>query len=175
MEASSTHGLSGFDQIDDTICYTQCTGSLDTAANILYLRLELCLLAVGIAVGLSRLLRLQFPEVLLGQIREARHDILPNQVFRFGKAASLRHLNLEFAPAKVQVHDFHDTCGRSGRLGTFMFGDLIPPGYTKINPSLSDEGRDVSGGQKDEGEREVLDKGDVQARVTVELDVGTVQ
>jgi hypothetical protein len=43
-----------------------------------------------------------------------------------------------------------------------MFGDLIPPGYTKINSSLSDKGGDVSSGQEDEGEREILDKGDVQ-------------
>lgn len=56
-----------------------------------------------------------------------------------------------------------------------MLCDLVLPGYAKIDPSLTNEGRDVSSGQKDEGEREVLDKGDVEARVTVELDVGTVQ
>lgn len=53
-----------------------------------------------------------------------------------------------------------------------MLRDLIPARDAQVDFALSDEGGDVGGGEEDEGDWEVLDEGNVEARVTVELNVG---
>jgi hypothetical protein len=53
--------------------------------------------------------------------------------------------------------------------------NLIKARDTKVYTSLSNKGRDVGGGKEDEGNGEVLDEGDVQAVLTLELDVGTLK
>ena len=56
-----------------------------------------------------------------------------------------------------------------------MLLDLVAASDAQVDAALADEGGDVSGGQEDEREREVLDQRNVQARVAVELDVGAVE
>lgn len=56
-----------------------------------------------------------------------------------------------------------------------MLLDLVAASDAQVDAALADEGGDISGGQEDEREREVLDQRDVQARVAVELDVGAVE
>ena len=53
-----------------------------------------------------------------------------------------------------------------------MFGDLIPAGYTEVDSSFTDKGRNVGGGKEDEGYRVVLDEGNVEAGFAAELYVG---
>ena len=53
-----------------------------------------------------------------------------------------------------------------------MFCDLVPAGDAEVDTALADEGGDVGCREEDESNGEVLDEGDVEARVTVELDVG---
>ena len=52
-----------------------------------------------------------------------------------------------------------------------MLFDLVAAGDSEVNATLANEGGDVSGGEEDEREREVLDERNVEARVAVELDV----
>lgn len=52
-----------------------------------------------------------------------------------------------------------------------MFSDLVATCDSEVDAALADEGGDVGGWEEDEGEREILYKCDVKARVTVELDV----
>jgi hypothetical protein len=56
-----------------------------------------------------------------------------------------------------------------------VLGDLVAACDTEIDTTFAHEGGDVGGGEEDEGEREVLDEGDVKAGVPVELDVGPVE
>jgi hypothetical protein len=52
-----------------------------------------------------------------------------------------------------------------------VLGDLVAASNTQVNATLADEGRDVSSGQEDQGDRQVLDQRDVEAGFTAELDV----
>lgn len=52
-----------------------------------------------------------------------------------------------------------------------MLGDCVSAGDSKVDSTLTNESGDIGGGKEDEGEREVLDKRNVEAVVTVELDV----
>lgn len=52
-----------------------------------------------------------------------------------------------------------------------MLGDLVAAGNTQVNTTLADESRDVSSGQEDQGDGQVLDQRDVEAGFAAELDV----
>jgi hypothetical protein len=49
--------------------------------------------------------------------------------------------------------------------------DLVPSCYSKVDATLANECGDISSGEEDERNREVLDERNVEARVAVELDV----
>lgn len=53
-----------------------------------------------------------------------------------------------------------------------MFRDLIPTRDAQVDFALSDESGDVGRGQEDQGDWEVFNEGNVEARVSVELNVG---
>lgn len=53
-----------------------------------------------------------------------------------------------------------------------MFCDLITTGYTEVNSAFTYKGRDIGGGEEDEGYRVVLDEGDVEAGFAAKLYVG---
>jgi hypothetical protein len=48
---------------------------------------------------------------------------------------------------------------------------LVAPSYAQVYTTFSDERWDIGRGKEDERERKVLDKRDVEAGVSVELDV----
>lgn len=125
FETRCPHRLARFHQIDNAVCDAQRASRLDTAANVLDNGLEL-----RIAVGAgTRLLCLQLPKVLFGEVGEAGNDVLSNQVLGLGQVAFGRDLHLETAFSETQVEDFVDTrCGR-GRRDAFMLGDLVTAGY----------------------------------------------
>ena len=52
-----------------------------------------------------------------------------------------------------------------------MFGDLVAACDTDVDAAFTDEGGDVSGGEEDEGDGEILDEGDVEAGFAAELNV----
>ena len=56
-----------------------------------------------------------------------------------------------------------------------MLLNLVPSSDTKITTALSDKGRDIGGGKEDQSDRQVLDKGNIEAVLAAELDVGTLE
>lgn len=54
-----------------------------------------------------------------------------------------------------------------------MFSNLIPAGYTEVDSAFTNEGRDIGGGEEDEGYRVVLDEGNVEAGLTAEFYIRT--
>ena len=119
------------------------------------------------------MLLLQAGKELLAQRSEACHDVFPDQLLDFPDVSLLRNLDLQFAPAKPQIKDFLHTRNLAlwkAELG-IVLGDLVAAGDTEIDAALSNKCRDVSGGKEDEGDRQVLDQGDIEAVFTAELDV----
>lgn len=57
--------------------------------------------------------------------------------------------------------------------GSFL--DLVVAGDAEVDAALADKGRDIGGGEEDEGNGEVLDEGDVEAVFAAELDVGALE
>ena len=53
-----------------------------------------------------------------------------------------------------------------------MFCDLIAAGNTEVDSAFTNKGRDIGGGEKDEGYGVVFDEGDVEAGFAAELYVG---
>ena len=124
---------------------------------------------------LAGLLSLQVSEVAIGEVGEGSDDVLSDQLLGRLEGALLGDLNLQLATAEVEVQHLFDAGGFGGRLGDFVLGDLVTTGDAQIDTALRDEGGDVSGREEDQGDGEVLDEGDVQAAVSVELDVGALQ
>lgn len=52
-----------------------------------------------------------------------------------------------------------------------MLGDLVTACDTQVDAALTDEGGDVSGGEEDQGDGQVLDEGDVEAGFATELNI----
>lgn len=52
-----------------------------------------------------------------------------------------------------------------------MLSDLVATSDTEVDATFADEGGDVCGGEEDEGDREVLHKGNIEAGLATELDV----
>lgn len=148
-------------KINNAIRNTQSTSSLDTAANILNLSLEL-------STGRHTL---KLSEESLRQRGEASHDITANQLLGLGDIALLGNLHLQLAATEAEVKDLLDTGGLAVRKSRVVLGDLIAAGNTKVDTALTNEGWDVGGGQEDEGDGQVLDQGDVEAGLAAELDV----
>ena len=56
-----------------------------------------------------------------------------------------------------------------------MLIDLILASDTKIDATLANKGRDVGSWEEDKGDWEVLDKCNVEAVLTTELDIGSLK
>lgn len=52
-----------------------------------------------------------------------------------------------------------------------MLSDLVPARDSDVDAALTDKGRDVCGGEEDQGDGEVLDQGDVETGFAAELNV----
>lgn len=99
LQARGAHCLARLNEIDNAVCNTERACCLDTATDVLDVRLELRVL--GVAVGLAALLSLQSPEVLLREVCERGDNVLADQVLRLGQVALLGYLNLQAAFSKV--------------------------------------------------------------------------
>lgn len=56
-----------------------------------------------------------------------------------------------------------------------MLVNLVLASNTEVNATLADEGWDVGGWEEDEGDWEVLDEGNVEAVLTAELNIGSLE
>jgi hypothetical protein len=52
-----------------------------------------------------------------------------------------------------------------------MFSHLVAASYTQVDAAFANKGGNIGSGEEDECKRQVLDEGDVESRVAVELDV----
>lgn len=148
-------------KIDNTVRDTQGASSLDTAANILNLGLELR----------ARLGALELSEEGLGQRGEASHDITADQLLGLGDVALLRNLHLQLAATEAEVEDLLDAGGLAGGESRVVLGNLVAAGDTKVYTALTHKGGDIGGGQEDECDGQVLDQRDVETGLAAELDV----
>ena len=145
-------------QIDNPIGNTQSTSSLHTPTNIL-------------DIGRNVLLTLKLDKELPRQRRETRHNISSHQILRAGKVALHRRLHLQLTPPKPKIHDlFHRRSLARGQL-CIVLSDLVPARDSDIDAALTDKGRDVCGGEEDQGDGQVLDQGDVETGFAAELHV----
>ena len=111
------------------------------------------------------------------QTREASTDSKTDEVLGGSVFALLGNLDLKLAAAKFKAHDGLAVCGGVFILaddsGSFL--DLVVAGDAEVDAALADKGRDIGGGEEDEGNGEVLDEGDVEAVFAAELDVGALE
>lgn len=167
-QSQKSAGAQLTNEIDNAVCDTERACGFHTASNVLDRCLEL-LLAVGLA---ARDLLLHLAEVLLGQASEASHEGLANERLRCVQVALLRDLDLQLAASKLQVHQLLNTGSLARGRDGLVLGDDIATSDAEIDSALSDECGNVGSGEEDEGQRQVLDQGNVEAVVAVELDVG---
>lgn len=160
-------------KIDDTIGDSQRTCRLNTATQLNNLSLKLSRRRTAVCLSL------QLCKVLCSQVHKARTNSTANEVCAGSVHALLRNLDLELARAKLEFHDaLSARSSRGGRRGIdarIVLLDLIPSGDSQVDAALANECRDVGGGQEDEGYREVLDEGNVEAVFSAELDVGAFE
>ena len=56
-----------------------------------------------------------------------------------------------------------------------MLLNLVPSSDTKITTALTNKGGNIGGGKEDQSDRQVLDKGNIEAVLAAELDVGALE
>jgi hypothetical protein len=88
------------------------------------------------------------------------------------QVALLGHLDLQLAATEFEVHQFLDAGSFARGRDGLVLGNDIAASDSKVDSALADEGGDVGGREEDQGQRQVLHQGNVEAVVTVELDVG---
>ena len=62
-----------------------------------------------------------------------------------------------------------------GADGSIVLLNLVPSGDTEVASALANKGGNVGSGEEDQGDREVLDEGNVEAVLAAELDVGALE
>lgn len=159
-------------EINDAVRNTQSACCLHTTTDEFNLGLEFLLVHTLL---LALLLTLQLGEVLLSEVGEARDDVAADQLLGFGDISLLRNLDLETAVAKIKVEHLLNTGGIGRRDYGLVLGDLVTAGDSEVDTAFTDESRNVGGGEEDQGDGVVLDQGDVEPRVTVELDIRALQ
>jgi hypothetical protein len=140
------------------------------------------------------LLRLEARKVVVREVHEAGADVLADQILAFGVLALGGHLDLQAAGTEAQVQDglaplrlalavgpapvplvAHAAgAGESAHAGIVLL-HLVVARDAQVDAALADEGGDVGGGEEDEGDGQVLDEGNVEAILTLELDVGALE
>jgi hypothetical protein len=86
--------------------------------------------------------------------------------------ALLRNLNLQLAASELQIHKLLNTRSLGGWCHSLVLGDDIATSDAEIDSALTNECGNVGSREEDKRERKVLDQGNVEAVVAVELDVG---
>jgi hypothetical protein len=78
---------------------------------------------------------------------------------------------LQTALSEIEIEHFFYARGGCRWCDALMLCYLVAPSYAQVYTAFSYECRDVGGGEEDERKRKVLDKRDIEAGVSVELDV----
>jgi hypothetical protein len=154
-------------EINDPVCDSQGTGRFDAAAHI-FDRRGRASFTLPVSIGGTSL---QLVKVFFRKIREARHDILPQQFLGFADISLVRDLDLEFAFPKSQIKNLFDSRGIRRRHDGLVLKHLVPARNPKIHTALANEGGDVSGREENDCHGEVLDEGDIEAIAAVEDNV----
>ena len=181
-------------EIDDAVGNTKSAGSLDTAAELNDLSLELTAGHLGgIRILKTLLLELETGKVFLRKVNEAGTDVLANQILAGLVLALHGNLDLEPAEAEAKVHNGIAALGLSvrtvlgGEVAALTTGtgssanagivllNLVVASDTEVDTALTDEGGDIGSGEEDESDGEVLDEGNVEAVLATELDVGALE
>jgi hypothetical protein len=179
-------------KIDNAVGHAQGARGLDAAAQLHDLGAQLPAGQVhSFAVGRALLLQLQTRKVLVGEVHEARPNVLPDQVLGLGVLALGGDLDLELAGAEAEVEHRLAAVGLAVGLGAVGIAQaagarglahagivllhLVEARDAEIDAALADKGGDVGGGEEDEGDGQVLDKGDVEAVLAAELDVSALE
>jgi len=135
------------------------------------LQLPLATLRTPIHLPTSTHLPLQLPEILPRQPIKTRRNRLSHQLLRPLHLPLLGYLDLQLTPPEPQIQNLlYATRGGRRFLGLILQNAIAardPEGAF----AAADEGRDVRGGEEDEGDRGVVREGDVGAVATVELNV----
>jgi hypothetical protein len=150
-------------EIDDSISDTQCAGRLHAASDILD-RCAARLVSVGV-------LAFQLGKVFRGQVREAAHDVLVEELLRLRYAPLLRNLHLQSAPTKPKIENLLHAGRFGGWHRCFVLQNLVAAGDAQVDSSFPDEGRYVRGREEDQGNGQVLDQSDIKPAMAVEVDV----
>ena len=118
-----------------------------------------------------------------GKADEAGADCFPNQVLCLRILSLNRGLDLKLAASEAQVHDHIAAASRGprppqergGAHTSLVLLDLVPSRDSQVDPTLANKGRDVGGGEEDEGNGQVLDQRNVESVLASELDVGPLE
>lgn len=148
-------------KVDNAIGDTQCASSLNTATNILDLGGELA--------GIIDALKLS--KEGLGEGREAGDDVTADQLLGLGDVTLLRNLHLQLAASEAKVQDLLHAGDLAVRQLRIVLSNLVATGDTEVDATFADEGGNICGGEEDEGDGEVLHKGDIETGLATELDV----
>lgn len=179
------------DKVNNTICDTKGAGSLDTTAQLDYLCSQLAIRGV---LRVETSLELQVGEVLLGKLNKAGTDVLSDQVFGRRVGPLHRDLHLELASSEAELHDgfaagsrglsallFRRDLAREpplavdGAYTSIVLLDLVVASDAEIDLALSNERGDIGSGEEDQGDGKVLDESNVEAVLSPELDVGSLE
>ena len=132
VEARGAHRVPRLDQVDDAVGHAQGTGSLDTAPDVLDLRL---LRPAGLLVHLA--------EELAGEHLEARRDPSARQRLDRLQRARDGHLDLKRALAEAEREELGDLLG----VGRFRYDVLA--GDAECDGAEGDEARNIGGREED--------------------------
>jgi hypothetical protein len=105
----------------------------------------------------------QIRKIFLREIHKTGDNVLSDQLFRFRDRSLLWDLNLEFAFAKTKIHYFFHASFIGRRCDGIVFSNLVAACYTQVYSSFTNEGGNVCCWEEYKGEREVLDKSNVQS------------
>lgn len=181
-------------KIDDTVGDAESAGSLDTAAQLNDLSLELTAGELGgVRIHKTLLLQLETGKVFLRKVNKAGANVLADQVLASSVLALNGNLDLELAGAEAQLHDGIATlrlgllailgaplaaltagAGNGADAGIVLL-NLVIASDAEVDTALADEGGDIGGGKEDEGDRKVLDERNVEAVLASKLDVGALK
>lgn len=184
------------DKVDNAIRDTKGTSSFNTATE-LYNRSSQ--LAIEGSTGLVRLvlgsvgLQLEIGKVPLGEVNKAGANVLADEVLGLDIRSLLGDLQLQFAAAEAEVHDSlaaravrvaaglflrrnltRKAAGSvKGSLAGIVLLDLVMACDAQVDLTLANKGGNIGGGQEDQSDGEVLDKRNIEAVFSPELNVGT--
>lgn len=117
----------------------------------------------------SSYLGVDFVKEVLRDTFKAGSDSLSDEIFDRGCTVLDRDLDTESALSKAKLKNLCDLI-----LGLCL-SDHVLASDTEVDVTLTNEFGDIASGEEDEGDGEVLDEGNVETVLAVELNVGALE